>query len=547
MSKKTFLALLIFLLIFILLGIPFAKWGFISDDAGNIMHARMKSFWDFLKFFYEENIQGFLFLPNNMWHVQREFFSSIYRPLEFVYFIPQWFCFGTCAYGYYLVLVFSHALNSVLLFYLFSFFTNNFLSFLGALFFAFHCSFFDWFGWLSTQHYQLELTWILLLIFSLKKYLDSQRFCYYLYAIFFLFLALFTREVSVIVPVWILFAVMFYTKCSFLSVLKNTIGFWFATLFYLIIRLSVFPITSNTSHLCFEPNLHSFFARFSSRFFDLVSYLSDIFGFCWLPSGNRAIKGFLILVVLGFLLYLFIKNKYRFGIWFGFISLFLFSWLPLLTQYRPRYLYLILPFFIFIILWGLTFFKGKKLFVKMAVGLWVCLTVLNGTFLFSRLKLREDKLHKISCAIDELLLKNDLKNKPLFFIGLPIDWFWGIAQNIWIRQKEPISPIYCELFTYSYQDYRYKTIINVEPIKKGFSFKILEPSKNSFGLRAQEYADVSTGKVMIKLPDKNNNIYELDFIIDEKWLKQNPIFITWDYWNKKFIVLKKISLLKIYV
>ena len=551
-NKKYIFYFLSFFLPFILLGLIFPKWGFFIDDAGNILHSRIKNFSDFFKFFSEENIQDFLFFPDNLCRQNpRAFFAVIYRPLVFIYFYFQSLLFRNFILGYFLTTIALHSLNTLLLFRIISFFGDYYLSFIAALFFAFHSSLYNWLGWISAQQYHIEVLFILLLILFLKKYLKTKNIYYYFISCFFLLFSLFTRESGIILPVWILFAIYFYQKylskktgwIIFLSSIKYSVGYWFMAFFYIIERSYFFPFTSNTTQFCFGSSWESFLFRFKNRFFDLVSYVSDLFGFCWLLSKNQFLKGSLILFVSFLFVWLFIKNKYKVLLLFWYFSLFLFSWVNILTQYRTRFLYLALPFWAMIIFWNIRFFNGSKKVRKIALFLLSFFIVLNCSFLISKMRYRERVSNSMTESIKNLVKKKEVSGRPLCFVGLPDKWFCGMAQTVWFCAGEPFPIVYYDESSWCWCGNEYFTkenFLNITFIDNELRLTSSDTNKMCIGVCHDKIykKDFSMGKMIINGVDNQDRIYDVSFFFDQKYLDQKILFVGWDYKNQKFVILK---------
>ena len=130
------------------MGIPYTKWGFVSDDFGAILHSRIKNWQYFLNFFCENALLNITH-PSNYIYPKFNYLSVLYRPLIFVFYFIQTLFFGINPYGYFLTSSFLHALNAVLVFNIFLYFFNYLWAFSGALFFAFHSSLVVWFGWID--------------------------------------------------------------------------------------------------------------------------------------------------------------------------------------------------------------------------------------------------------------------------------------------------------------------------------------------------------------------------------------------------------------
>jgi len=380
------ISIFLFLLVLTILGIPYTKWGFQTDDFSNIYHSFIKSYKDIFRFFYEGSIETFLY-PSGV-EAKGAFFSGLYRPMSFIFYLPQVFFFGINPYGYFLTTIALHTINAVILFnILFAYFPILF-SFLAAAYFAFHPSLYR-LGWISAQSYQIELLLLFFIIFSLKKYIDSKKISFYILSCLLLLTTLCLKEACVVFALWSIPAVYIYTK-NLKQSLLTSIGYWVVTIFYLIIRAIVLPITSNTGTFHCEPNWTSFIARQKEKLIDFVSFFSDMIGLNWLPGNNRLIKGSIIVTVCLLLLYLFIKNRKKNYIMFFLFSMLIFSWPALLIQHKPRYIYMSLIFFTIAVIISLAYSKIPLTRYRYAGTLFLCTLIsYNAYYLTQELTKRE--------------------------------------------------------------------------------------------------------------------------------------------------------------
>ncbi len=389
--RNLFTCCLLFAVILLALGIPFTKWGLKTDDFSNLYHtSQVKSINDIFTLFNEKSIETFCY-GSGAQVPPSSFLSGLYRPLSFIYYLPQYYFFGTSPYGYYLVTIMLHGLNSILLFLLFLLFVPYALALMGALWFGFHPSLHNWLGWISAQTYQTELFVLLLLFFSCKKFLDTKKNQFYILTLFLFALNLWLKEATFMLPLWIIPASYLYLR--FLRIPKDisrdpmvrdgathllttngsnntahpeepagrleglttntskslllSMGFWFISISYFATRALVFGFASsgNAGNLTFELSWTSFITRQKARLFDFVSYISDLLGLCWLPNNNQLLKGFIIASITLSLLALFYTSNKKRLLLFLYASTLLFSWPALLMHYQPRYIYLAIPFF----------------------------------------------------------------------------------------------------------------------------------------------------------------------------------------------------------
>lgn len=464
MSKNKLLIILcitILALVMIVLGIPYVHWGFVNDDFGNISHCFIKSYKDLIKFFYEGNIECLIFDSKAQW--SQNFICGLYRPMSFIYYLPQAYFFKSYAYGYFLVTVLLHAINAMLIFYVLSQFANLLTAFLLALYFAFHPSL-VWLGWISAQTYYWELLVLIFIALTLKSYLDTKNIFYYLTSCFLYLLNIYLKEATIILPIWIIAAVYTY-QCEFHknqstgNRLKQSLfiasGFWIVSIFYLITRAIIFPINTITSQshtqFNFALNLSSFIARQKSRLFDFVTYASDLCGLRLLPQNNQLIKGFLIILILSSIFWLFFKNTKKRILLFLIFSILIFSWPALMMQYQPRYLYMSLAFLTLFFGVLITFTKnipGCEAIKKSIIFLSITLIILNALFLTKMLKQKEFKLKTNNAAFHELTENDAFKeavkqSSAICLFNIHPNYGVGVAPAMWLFAHKKDFPVYC--------------------------------------------------------------------------------------------------------
>lgn len=531
-NQTALFSLLLFFLTITILGLPFTNWGFKTDDFGNIYHCKINSLKDMVNFFTEGNMERFNHASNSTSDSQA-FFAGLYRPVSFIYYYAQYLLFGTNPYGYFLTTVIFHALNSVLLFNIFIPIAGTLGAFLAAAFFAFHPSLWNWLGWISAQTYFIELFVLLLLILALKHYLDSKKIIFYILSCTLFALNLFLKEATIILPLWIIPAVYLYldkNPGSLWKSLRVSLGYWLVVVGYVAARLSMFPLTSNTGSLTFEPTLASFLARMQSRVLDFVTYAVDMIGFTTLPANNRIFKGSLLLAFFALLAWLFIHNQQKKWMIFFLYSTALFSWPALLMHYQPRYIYMALPFFLLMILVGFKFYQSSyQPKIYKAVSYALCLIIAtHAYFLFDKLALRESVLHQVTQSFQTLANNQTLHNRPLCFVGIPSHWFsMGTAQAMWLLTNNNSYPVYqCDAKMYLAGNDNY---LKVPALDKNY----LEIIKNEDGFLLQ-----SLHKDKLWFADETGKRRaQVSLSIPKEAREHNTIFITWDYYKAEFKIL----------
>lgn len=542
MDKTTSIhTVLIALIVFFSLGLSIKNWGFKTDDFSNLYHtAQIENAHDLLELFNDKSIETFCY-PSGSTPPPSSFLSGLYRPMSFIYYWPQYYFFGASPYGYYLVTIALHTLNSALLFLLFLLFVAYGLAFLGALYFAFHPSLHNWLGWISAQTYQTELFVLLLLIFCLRCFFDTQQKIFYLLSLILFACNLLLKEATIFMPLWIIPASYLYlsakTQNSTLTMLKKSfytsLGFCFVSASYLATRALVFGFTptGGTGNLTFELSWTSFITRQKARIFDFVSYVSDMIGLCWLPGNHQLLKGVLILSVCISLFILLIHNKNKLLIIFLYGSMLLFSWPALLMHYQPRYSYLGIPFFILAVIVSINScdIKFSRITKFMSTFGFIILLGYNMLFLEHTLKARACALQSVTKSFTTLLKDQHIQKKPLYFFGLPHHWFaMCVAQAIWFLSGDDQHPVY-----------HHGIVVEVDGFhnylhspKTNHHYLTIKPTSNGFTL---------TTSNIDKLWFCNRNLIEKQstqhLTINQNILDQQPVFITWDYVYERFIII----------
>lgn len=548
-NQKKILSLFILVFVILVLGLPFYNWGFLHDDFGVVWHSKIKYWKDLLYFFNEPGMTSVV-QPSNYNLPEQSFFVVYYRPVVYIVYAIQMFIFKFSAYGYFLTTIFLHALNSVLIFNIFTFFTNFTLAFWGAMFFAFHPSLSGWLGWIAGQAHVFNFLLILLVFLFLKKYLDTKKIYFYLISCFVFLISLFTRETAVILTVWFPFAIYLYVdyrgwrfKNHLRKIwysLKITFVYWILTIFYFVVRISLYPIITH-GKLQIELNPMRFILSFKERFFHLVTLMSDLAGLSFLPPGSRLLKGTLIILIFGFLFVFFLRNTKKKYILFFLGSMLIFMWPAILRYYASRYLYKSLFFYVLILLFFIQFsflnksftsYKTKKIVL---VFIYLLLTF-NIILLFFSFKKREERLFKLNSAFSSLVSNKKVQNKALCFVGLPWSFFpTGVAQGVWINGISSDLPVYYDRRTWGFSNLPvFKNWLKIDVIKNGFRLRSL--NSNDLHIAAGGQEEFAMGDLTINKRSDGKPI-DVSLIFDKKYLKQDILFVSWDYEEFKFKIL----------
>ncbi|MBU4269600.1 hypothetical protein KJ644_02335 [Candidatus Dependentiae bacterium] len=569
-KKILIISILLFCFVVILLGLPYKNWWFFGADDFHALFEgyKLKTFKDLFYCFLDGNIAKGAG-PSN--YIQptgpSSFFTTFYRPLYLIYFGIQYWLFGSYAYPYFLLNIFFHAINAVILFNIFTYFIKIFPAILLSLFFAFHPQIAYRFGAIVNLHYYINLTLMLLSILLFKKYLDTKKIKYNIFAGFLFLLSLFTRETSVVLPIIIFFGTYLYINklkpinlktffSQFFINLKLTLNYWLCVIFFLSLRLYLYPLdlkNLNTHNI-------SIFAKFRNLFLEKIPefkvFIYDLFGLSWLAWGKPILRGSIIIFLFLIIFTFFIKNYRKIYVLYFFLSGLLLLWPSLLGHYNPRYIYESYPFlflsFIFLFKYNNINLKKFKKFIFTFTFIFILFLIIFTVKSFSK---REAKYNIMRIATEKLIQNPKIQNRALCFFGYPTDMFGQQNADIfWILLNNPKLQIYFDPTTAITQsdsnlvqdagwgniisNFYDKNYVTITQIKNGFNFKTNNPHKVNFDLNDCSY---SLGKKIINKIEKINGINAItDFTlkIDKKYLDQKPLFIKWNYETKYFEILK---------
>lgn len=544
-SKKMCM-LYIFLITLCVLGVPYTDWGLIQDDYGFIHFSQIKSLADIVNFFKPHDI-GEAFSPGaGALKGSHYFFSVMYRPMQYVLFGLETFFLGTNPYFLLLLIVSIHALMAAVLLYILCYFFSLKVAFLGSLLFAFHPLLEHWLGVFTTQIYIVDLAYLLGIVFLVKRFFDTKKIFFYLISLIMYLGSLFAKETLILFPIWILVLGCWYlrnilkidARKAFIKSFLISLGYGIMTLTYLGVRLLLFPLppvgfVGTAMH--FDLTLNSFISRQMMRLGDFISYICDPCFVGFLPNGNRLIKGSLIMLFVVVILYPFIKQKKIHYLLLSGLSIFLFTWPAVFLYYQPRYMYVGLPFFIFIFMYAFSWYCRQNS-IKIRIAAWSLVGTLllcNVVFLCSRQKLKEQATHVILAAFTELADNPKIENRSLCFIGLPMLWFGsGNAQAMWLLTGKKQAINYdMGTFIWRAQNAHEVKQYHVDLIDEGNVFRImcLDNMQTHFSVHCP-----------YKIIKKNLLNYPIEIIVSKmKYadLGSDVCFITWDYQELRFKIL----------
>lgn len=246
LKSKIFWSIILFISVFIVYFLPIDEIWFSVDDCGNIISGIIRSFKDFLRIFWEDE-RNYLY-PVNFNVPQANVVSGFYRPMQHIPFSIIYYLFSFSAKAYYFVNVLFHGLNTVLFFYLVSFFVPIYLSVLSGFLFAFY-PVMNWITWISTLHNFMATFFMLISLILFRFFrITKKNYLNYLSALAFL-LSIFSRENTFVLGVWLFVAVFIFadSKSLFERIKFTFIKTWpfiSVYLIYFCIRLFAFGCQS---------------------------------------------------------------------------------------------------------------------------------------------------------------------------------------------------------------------------------------------------------------------------------------------------------------
>lgn len=577
--KRLFISLIIFAGVFCLLGLPFTHWWFYgADDFHALFLAYKTKTWkELLYFFYNGNVGQGAGPSNFVLSLERtSFFSTYYRPIYLVLHALEYWFFGLNAYCFFLVSVFFHACNTVILFNIFLLFTGCWAAGLTALMFAFHPQIAYRFGALVNLHYYVNVFLFLLMFLSFKKYLDTRKVLFYVLACLFFCLSLFTRETTIVLPALIILGMYLYTN-SYESYsfghffrqlwlnIKLTFGFWLIMFSFLGLRLFLYPLNFlpkfSSEHKSFFVFCKSFIRTLTSKFPEFQVFVYDALSLSWLPWGHKLFRGFLVSLLLLILSYFFIKNTKKIYVLYFLFCTILMLWPAFIGPYSPRYFYEAYPFILIAFIVLFRFYKnGYKtcfsFFIIKKIVLLVFGLVIMGfaLFCFDSFARREKKMHIMFDAVYELVKDARVSGRALCFLSWPLESFGEQnAPIFWVLFNDPAHLVYFDSAGAIMQadsnivtptrwgnvisDFYDQNYVTISPVKNGFRFVSLNSHKAFFTLDNGGY---TVGQKIInktELVDNQKVVTDFTLIIDRQYLDKNPVYISWDYKLKKFIVI----------
>lgn len=537
---------------------------FFDDDYGAFYSGKNFKSSDFKDYFGSEKLNDLTILPSNLSDVPKSFFSVTYRPMALLLYALECTLFNARqkidAWPYFVTGIALHAFSAALIFVVLSFWISMILAFLAAICFAFYPFMGLFIGRFSIQPFSICFILGLFCAVLFYRFLKSKNYLFLLFSGLLFSISVFVHEIIISLPIWLALLAFYEFLQSKKTVFKSLVGVFFATilfflilLFYLALRVHLFPIDM-TQTTIFDPV--SVFSRLVIRFYDFVTLKVDMCGLSWISSGHALLKSIMLLLFAVWYSTLLLRAKKNGLCLLLTVGVFVLAWPSLLIMHQARYLYLALPLFLATIALcadGLAFNSFLDGFLKSSVYLFFIAISVIGFFenrslfghAFYRFKLAKE-------AISDLANRENFFGRTIFFIGLPHEVFpfSGLEQALSIFSPkdqqnrkiiyEPFINVNCFLVNCIEKRIPEQNLLKIKASNQSCQLETTDKNRvwinysNPFGLvrkcstgsivRTELYSNfdgLKACKIAIKL---NNSVIE-----------KKPVFVTWDYEKKRFV------------
>jgi hypothetical protein len=531
--SKLFLSLLLFGIVFAAYAVATRNKSFGVDDLGYIINGQISSLKDIPRVFTDDARNYSKTYNYN--YPQSNFLSGFLRPMQHIFLSITHSLFGLNPYAFALLHVLLHTLNTILFFILLSMWFSSWLSFFGALLFAFYPDM-SWLTWFCTLQSSLMLFFLLLSIIFYTLFLKKNRSIFYYTSGVMFLLSLLSRENPIFLALWpFVFFILFSKKKSFFAscihAFSQTWIFFLSTMVYTIMKLYAFglgslgrtgynilirfglakgetitnalsKIPSNlsppaqatqavTKEIATQSIIHKLLPIGNKFMVTSVAWLKRLF-----PLSEKTLPNKILLLALGLFFILFFLYSYKkqfktlFSLGFGGL---LVIWPCILVYPDVRYMNPIYPLLIFMIFLGLSFLRTTKssLLSSFFRRTSICLMIF---FLFTGFLSNIISSAKIDPSREinhyELLFDEhpNLPRKTSFlFLSVPgeadlQETLQYVSNNKNIKAALAIITRLCHDGGYRTTNTRYK----VEPCKKGFTFTSLAPAHCGWDFRSYQ-------------------------------------------------------------
>jgi hypothetical protein len=510
----------------VILWLPYAQWGFIIDDFGLVWHSKIERLQQLGKFFSEMGLHTF-FQPANYVVPEQTFFAVLYRPVLYVFYALQYLLFGFNAYAFLGFSALLHTINAWLLFIILQGYVARFPALLGSLYFLFHLSMLNWFGWVTAQQHILALFFLLVGFIAYKKFEASKNYMWLVLLSVSIIASIFTRETALVIPCWALFSIIWFWKdiSNKGAILCAT---WLPIVGYLGWRVTRFRLKSSGDDLTWvTKGGFAFFTFLKEQFLNYVTWVVDLVNLGFMGGGHRLRKGSLIILVVVFLIWLFVKCRKKSIVLFLLMSSIALAWPAVIRFYTSRFMYEALPLFVMAIV--LLVFENDIPF-KPKAWCFAGLIMFNaGVFPFV-LHEREKTLAVIDNAFKELVVQLE-GAQSVCFAGLPFGWFCtGTAQACYMYGLPESVPVYYDKGAFVWSE----LIPDKEPVEMQatllsggvLEMKLKKPQKFSFQDRGTQFGTKEC------IDGRDATILRWD-MRDDRFVAPEVV-VTWDYEKCRF-------------
>lgn len=530
-SKKIVISITLFALIIILIGAPNASWFFYESDELDTLYRAFKtqSLRDWLHCFIQGDVRGML--PDRPGFINGDFFDTFYRPLVLILESIRYHLFGLSAHAYHLSNVFVHGINTVIIFWVTCTYTSRRRATLAALFFGFHPQIAYNFGRIDCLQYGLNTILIMAIILLFKHYLDTNNIIWCIPTGILFMISFFLRETIVALPLIITVGAYLYTQ-SLKTTLRSTSFLWAINVILIGIRLWLHPLALNKSPLPWLARESTLIKKIYFLATTSWAIISDMLSLSWFTPTNQLFKLGLVVIVISFLTYLFIRTNHKKYALFALGSSFIMLWPAYLTGgYHPRYLYEAMPFVImFFVALSIGYHnKFVTMITTITLGFYIFLSI--ECFAIKRTNL--GGIEKVFYEIEQQLKTN----RPIWFIGTPSKPFGdGLPNLVRVACKEKQPIIYFDGMLPAPQ----------APTKSHHSYQTITPltpsSAYSIDLDRQLHIHITAEKPLPTINIRYGSIQTIApnhiiIIPSPEIFEQKTIIITWDYTSNTFKVL----------
>ncbi len=536
------LGLIIFLITFSLLGIPFSKIGFDSDCFGLVfLSSQINGLKDLLTQM-QGSVQSSYEALNEVSKSQFHGFLTYFRPIMTLSHYVCYKIFGLNAYAYHLVNVGLHATTSSIVFIIFSKFISCGIAFLLALLFAFFPALTPAYVGV-TSHVVPTYLFAALMIICYQRFLLTNRQRWQLVSAIFFLISLFCYEIIIVFPIVLtLFLFIFQETNTFdiKKIVRQTYAFWIALLTYFVLRL--FLLGSSISKSSFSLN---FFSLIQKIIFNWYQAIKPFFG---LQDFSKLVTIFVALICIIIIIFAFIKDQTtRKIIYFCSLSFFILAWPISFVTSDGRYFYLSIPMFIFMFYIALEStsklfsFKQKYLIPKIVLLIGIVCGALHGTH---ALIIRSFVTNQRDKAFERLARDyKNIKNLRLIMIGTlhcfnndTLFMQQGMTQAARLFFNNPRLEAYHVTQAKIFSHKKTMKSFIIESLKNGFKFKSPDEENLFFMIphtwKEENVIPFSMGKIIVHKKHATWKASEISFLFDEKWLKpedkDRTIFVSFD-------------------